>query len=180
MKSGKPAFVPETFVDFEHAYRLILALGGIPCYPTLVDGSLPMCGYEENVEALISNTRARGIFCTELIPVRNSPEQVVRYVMSMRQAGFIVTAGTEHNTRDLIPMTPTCAHGAEIPNEIQEIFWEGACVIAAHQYLTTTGRPGYVDSAGQLAGEYGSADKRIEFLRELGAEVVKEVVGRKQ
>ena len=38
LKAGKPAYVPETFVDFDHAYRLILALGGIPCYPTLADG----------------------------------------------------------------------------------------------------------------------------------------------
>ncbi len=39
MKAGKPGYVTETFVDFDHAYRLIVALGGIPCYPVLADGA---------------------------------------------------------------------------------------------------------------------------------------------
>ena len=33
MKAGKPAFVTETFLRFDEARELILALGGIPCYP---------------------------------------------------------------------------------------------------------------------------------------------------
>lgn len=177
MKAGKTAFVPETFVGFDHAYRLILALGGIPCYPTLADGASPICGYEEDVDALIAATLARDIYCCELIPVRNSPQQVVQYVTSMRQAGLIVTAGTEHNTRDVIPMNPTCANSVPIPKEITEIFWEGACVVAAHQYLTSIGRPGYVDCDGQLAGNYRSAEDRIRSLREIGSAIIHEVLG---
>ena len=61
MKAGKPAFVEETFVSFEEACRLILELGGIPCYPTLADGTSPICPYEEPVEKLIENIRRRGI-----------------------------------------------------------------------------------------------------------------------
>ncbi len=176
MKAGKPAFVPETFVGFDHAYRLILALGGIPCYPTLADGTAPICGYEDDVDSLIAATLARNIHCCELIPVRNSPEQVVRYVTAMRRAGLIVTAGTEHNTRDIIPINPTCINDVPIPDEIQDIFWEGACVVAAHQYLTATGKPGYVDSSGNLADDYASTEDRIGCLSKLGNVLIHEVV----
>lgn len=176
MKAGKRAFVPETFVDFDHAYSLILALGGIPCYPILADGATPLCGYEADVDGLILATQERGIHCAELIPVRNSPEQLARYAIGMRSAGLIVTAGTEHNTRDLIPMTPTCRGGEPIADEIQQIFWEGACVVAAHQYLTSIGQVGYVDELGELAGEYDSIEARISSLSSLGSEVIHNVV----
>ena len=108
LKAGKPAYVPETFVDFGHARRLILALGGIPVYPTLADGVQPLTQYEDPVETLIADLKARGIPAAEFIPVRNTPDVLARYVRAMRAAGLFVTAGTEHNTLDLLPLAPTC------------------------------------------------------------------------
>jgi hypothetical protein len=46
LKAGKPCYVAETFVNFEEAYRLVVELGGMPCYPTLADGANPICGFE--------------------------------------------------------------------------------------------------------------------------------------
>ena len=43
MKAGRPAFVAESPVSFDDAYRLVLEMGGIPCYPTLADGASPIC-----------------------------------------------------------------------------------------------------------------------------------------
>ena len=172
MKAGKAAFVPDTFVDFDHAYRLVLALGGIPCYPTLADGTTPICGYEADVTALIADLKARNIPAAEFIPIRNTPEVLRRYVKAMRAAGLFVTAGTEHNTRDLLPIAPTCLDGAPIPDDIQDIFWEGACVVAAHQYLTLRGLPGFVDGAGRPNPGYASADERIAAFSQLGAAVI--------
>ena len=143
--------------DFDHAYRLILALGGIPCYPTLADGATPITQYEAP-RALVADLKARGVLCAEFIPIRNTPEVLSRYVHAMRDAGLFVTAGTEHNTLDLLPIAPTCLNGAPIPDDIQEIFWEGACVVAAHQYLTLQGQPGFVDAEGNLNAAYGSDD----------------------
>ena len=148
LKAGKPAYVPETFVDFSHARALILALGGIPCYPALADGVSPITQYEESPERLIADLKARGVVCAEFIPLRNTPAVLERYVRALRAAGLFVTAGTEHNTLDLLPIAPTCLDGAPIPDDIQDIFWEGTCVVAAHQYLTMTGRPGFVDAQG--------------------------------
>ena len=172
LKAGKPAYVAETFVDFDHARRLILALGGIPCYPTLADGVAPLTQYEAPVERLIADLKARGVVCAEFIPVRNTPDVLAHYVRVMRAAGLFVTAGTEHNTRDLIPLAPTCLDGAAIPDDIQDIFWEGACVVAAHQYRALRGQPGFVDDRGNPNPEYPSEDARIEAYHKLGAAVI--------
>ena len=172
IKAGKPAFVEETFVDFDHAYELILALGGIPCYPTLADGTAPLCPYEESVETLIADLKSRGVHAAEFIPVRNTPEVLSHYVHAMRDAGLIVTAGTEHNTLDLLPIAPTCVGGVPIPDDIQEIFWEGACVVAAHQYLTFLGLPGFVDAEGSPNAPYVPADERIQSFRKLGETLI--------
>lgn len=174
MKAGKPAFAEETFIGFEDAYKLILELGGIPCYPTLADGTKPFCGFEDPVEKLIEELQARGIHCAEFIPIRNTPEVLTRYVKAMRAAGLVVTGGTEHNTLDLIAIEPTCVGGAPVPEEIKEIFREGACVVAAHQHLTAQGQCGYVDGQGKLNPAYGSQEERIEALRNLGASLIKQ------
>ena len=172
LKAGKRAYVPETFVDFGHAYRLILALGGIPCYPTLADGAVPITGYEATPEALIADLKARRIPCAEFVPNRNTPEVLSRYVHAMRDAGLFVTAGTEHNTRELLPIAPTCLNGAAIPEDVQEIFWEGACVLIAHQYLTLLGQPGFVNGHGTPDAAYSSAEARIGAYRKLGGAVL--------
>ena len=172
MKAGKPAFVAETFVSFEQAYRLILELGGIPCYPTLADGTRPICEYEDPVEKLIGRIQANHIHCVEFIPIRNTPAVLSRYVRAMREAGLIVVAGTEHNTLDLLPIEPACVRGEPIPEPIKEIIWEGTCVVAAHQFLNFRGRCGYVDAEGNLNPAYESQEERIEQLAALGAAVI--------
>ena len=172
MKAGKRAFAPDTFVGFDHARRLILALGGVPCYPTLADGVAPITQYEADEARLIADLKARGVFCVEFIPNRNTPEVLGQYVHAMRNAGLFVTAGTEHNTLDLLPIAPTCLNGVPIPEDVQAIFWEGACVVAAHQYLRIQGEAGFVDAEGRLNAAYTSDDARIRDFASLGAAVI--------
>jgi hypothetical protein len=107
-----------------------------------------------------------------LIPIRNKPEVVSHYVKQMRASGLFVTAGTEHNTLDLLPLEPTCLGGAPIADDIKEIFWEGACVVAAHQYLTLHGSPGFVDADGKPNVSYASDQERIKAFSKLGAAVI--------
>ena len=165
MKTGKPAYVEECFVSMEEACRLVLELGGIPCYPTLADGTKPVCGYEDPPEKLIETLSAHGIHCAEFIPLRNEPAVLERYVRAFRDAGFVVTAGTEHNTLDLVPMEPTCIGGVPIPRELKAIFAEGACVAAAHQYLGLRGECGYVPG-------FAGGEDRIDYFHRLGATVI--------
>ncbi|MCS6776341.1 MAG: hypothetical protein RMJ43_10970 [Chloroherpetonaceae bacterium] len=172
MKAGRPAYVEETFVGFDHAYQLVLAMGGIPCYPTLADGAPTLCPFEDPVEQLIDVLRARHIYCAEFIPVRNTPEVLTRYVLAMRAAGIVVTAGTEHNTREMLPLVPACAGGVPIPAEVQHIFREGACVVVAHQYLRMREYPGFVDAQGRLDPAYATDEDRIAAYSKLGAAVI--------
>jgi hypothetical protein len=172
MKTGKAAFVPDTFINFDQAYRLILELGGIPCYPTLADGASPICGYEDPVEKLIADLKARNVFCAELIPIRNKPEVLVHYATAMRGAGLVMCGGTEHNTLDLLPIEPTCLASAPVPQAIKDIFWEGACVVAAHQFLTLHGECGFVDAQGRKNPAYANDEERIAAFRKLGAAVI--------
>jgi hypothetical protein len=165
MKAGKPAYVEETFVSFAEAIKLILELGGIPCYPTLADGASPITVFESPVEKLIENVKRLGFQCAEFIPIRNKPEVLSDYVKKMRAAGLVITAGTEHNTLDLLPIEPTCVGGVPVPDDVKEIFWEGACVVAAHQFLVLNGKTGFVDGAGDEHGRSAGRPPPLAALR---------------
>jgi hypothetical protein len=172
MKAGKPGYVEERFVGFDHAYRLILTLGGIPCYPVLADGATPICPFEDPVDRLVQSLVARRIHLAELIPNRNAPETVALYARSLRSSGIAVVAGTEHNTPDMLPMEPHCAGGTPVPDPAAAIFWEGACVVAAHQYLMANGCGGYVDDSGDLNPDYSTGEARIRAFAQLGVAVI--------
>jgi len=172
MKAGKPAFVPEAAISFDEAYRLVLELGGIPCYPILADGASPVCPFEDPPAALAERLRSRGIYCAELIPGRNRLEVVDRYVAELRRAGIVVMAGTEHNTRRMIPLEPVALGGEPLSDPSREAFWEGTCVVAAHQELSASGRPGYVDGDGRPAAGFADGEARIRQFCRVGAEMI--------
>jgi hypothetical protein len=171
IKAGKPAFVAESFLSFAEARRLVLELGGIPSYPVLADGASPICEFEIDPEKLIEQLQERGVHAVEWIPLRNKRGVVVDYVTKMRNAGLAVTAGTEHNTLDLIPFDPSCNDG-EVPPSVRDVFWEGACVVAAHQFLSLHGECGYVDADGRPNARFPSADVRIKSMAKIGAAVI--------
>ncbi len=172
MKAGRPAFVPESPVSFDDAYRLILEMEGIPCYPTLADGAAPVCPWEEPPDALAQRVLGRNIHAAELIPNRNQPSVVDAYVAAFRDAGLIVMAGTEHNTRARIPLEPRCVDGSLPSPAARAAFWEATCVVAAHQHLRAAGRPGYVDGQGRLDPRFPDGETRIRWFAELGAELI--------
>jgi hypothetical protein len=171
MKAGRPAFVEESFLSFAEARLLVLELGGIPSYPVLADGASPICGFESDPDKLIHALRERGVHAVEWIPARDKRSVVVEYVTKMREAGLVVTAGTEHNTLDLIPFEPTCKDG-EVSQSLRDVFWEGACVVAAHQFLSLYGECGYVDADGRPNVAYPTADERIKSMARIGAAVI--------
>lgn len=132
MKAGKPAYVEENFVTYEEARELILELGGIVCYPALLDGTSPIPGFESNPGALVRNLKELGIDSAEFITNRNKPEVVSEYVDELHANGFSVSAGTEHNTTERIDIVPKCKGGG-IPYAAQQLFVEGALRQCAHQ-----------------------------------------------
>ncbi|SVB54693.1 uncharacterized protein METZ01_LOCUS207547, partial [marine metagenome] len=54
------------------------------------------------------------------------------------------------------------------PEEIDAIFREGICVLAAHAFLKAHGEDGFVD------GERGDANERIKRFSSIGAVVLKQ------
>ena len=66
-----------------------------------------------------------------------------------------------------------------MPDEVKEIFWEGACVVAAHQFLTLHGECGFVDGQGKPNPKYRDANSRIAAFRSLGEAVIQRYLNSK-
>jgi hypothetical protein len=167
IKVGTPGFVAEVPLAFEDAYSYVLAMDGIPTYPTLADGVDPVCPFEASPTELAAELLARGIHAAELIPIRNTSGSVDAYVTAFTQSGIIVMAGTEHNTADRIPLAVACTDGPVSPGA-RQAFFEATCVVAAHQHLVASGRPGYVDATGRRT------DATVAELAALGASLIEE------
>ena len=108
----------------------------------------------------------------ELIPERNDRAVVDAYVSAFRDAGIVVMAGTEHNTQQRIPIAPRCRDGLPPSGMARSLFWEGTCVVAAHQHERANGRPGFVDRDGRPAAGFPDTESRIRWFRELGASLI--------
>jgi hypothetical protein len=176
LKSGGPAFVEEdenSFLDLNKLIRIILSAGGIPCYPVLLDDpSGNITEFEKDYEALYWRLRKFGVECIELIPGRNDISILREFVHFFNEKGFVVLFGTEHNTPELTPLTVTARGSVPLDDDLKRIGWEGACIIAAHQYLRADGRQGYV----LPDGKHSTAQKQ-ELIR-LGQMIIEYYLSR--
>jgi hypothetical protein len=109
----------------------------------------------------------------EFIPTRNDAAVLERYVKTLRAAGLVVTAGTEHNTPQMLALTPRPRGGGKLPAGVEEIFMEGAAVVAAHEYLSLAGECGFVNAEGELNPAFGTHEARIESMSAIGRFVIK-------
>ncbi|MBL7112904.1 MAG: PHP domain-containing protein [Bacteroidales bacterium] len=152
LKAGGKAFVPEdkrAFLPIPEIIEIILNAGGIPCYPVLLDDENGNCTeYETDKQILLNELISNNVYCIELIPGRNDIELLREFVSFFKENKFIVTFGTEHNTPVMTPLKITARNGAELDEELKKISYDGACVIAAHQYLHAKGKEGYVNLDG--------------------------------
>ena len=122
--------------------------------------------FESDPEKLYTSLKNFGIECIELIPGRNDFTILKNFVEFFYDKGFIITFGTEHNTPEMLPLTVTTRGSKPLDEKLKKIAWEGACVIAAHQYLRADGRQGYVLPDGR-----SSIEQRTE-LTNLGQLVI--------
>ncbi|MDX9883278.1 MAG: PHP domain-containing protein [Prolixibacteraceae bacterium] len=153
LKAGGKAFVPENdraFLSLEEVRDLIINGGGIPCYPVLLDNPKgEFTDYEGDPEQLYAKLQAKNVSSLELIPGRNQFPILKDFVKFFYDKRFVITFGTEHNTPVLEPVKVSCSGGIELDEELVQIGYEGACIIAAHQYLVANGKPGYLDENGK-------------------------------
>jgi len=169
LKAGKVAFVeesPSAYLDMDEAKSIMLDMGGIPCYPVLVDGTKgELNEAESDPEALCDLLISKGIYCAEFIPTRNDINVFRKYISVFKSKGIAITVGTEHNTPLMEPISPKCRGGVEF-DDLKETFWNGACLISAHQYLVSKGQAGFVNSIGNRT------DIEKEKLESIGEAVI--------
>jgi len=148
LKSGGAAFVPEdpkAFLKLDEIITIIIDAGGIPCYPVLLDDPKGnFTEYEGNFEKLYDELTARNIFCLELIPGRNSFQHLKSFVEYFSNRDFAITFGTEHNSPAMAPLKIKTSD-EDLDEDLKKVNHEGACIIAAHQYLKSKGDHGYID-----------------------------------
>lgn len=153
LKAGGPAFIPEpheAFLDSEMVCQMILNQGGIPTYPFLADDSNGnFTHFEGSKEEAARILKERNIWSVEFITTRNNLEVLDDYVSYLYGEGFVVTLGSEHNTPAMEPIKLYARKKTELSSILKEINYKGACIVAAHQYLTFTTGQGYLDKDGK-------------------------------
>ncbi|MFW5891960.1 MAG: hypothetical protein ACOCUQ_01030 [Bacteroidota bacterium] len=146
LKSGGAAYVkenPKAFLPLKDIIDLIIDAGGIPCYPVLLDDKNGnFTEFEKDPVQLLQSLESRGVFSIELIPVRNDFFALKDFVSFFVEKGFIITFGTEHNTPALDPLTVSTRGKKELDTFLKRVNFEGACLIAYHQYLRSKGEQG--------------------------------------
>lgn len=174
LKAGGAAFVPETpeaFLPVESVQAIILAGGGIPTYPFLADDAKGgYTDFEGNLEEVAKELSERGFHSVEFITTRNGVELLEKYAAYLHDQGFVVTFGSEHNTPAMEPIELFARNSTPLTDKLQQINFEGACVIAAHQHLVAQGLRGYVDADGKA-----DRSKRDEFVA-LGKELIERTI----
>jgi len=170
LKAGGRAFVPEdpkAFLSLEQVKDIIITAGGIPCYPVLLDDAKGnFTDYEGDFVKLYETLRSKGVYSLELIPGRNTFAVLKDFVTFFRSKNFLITFGTEHNTPLLDPIRVSCSGGVDLDEELELIGFEGACIIAAHQYLISKGEQGYLNADGD------AKTKEYDSFVELGQAVI--------
>jgi hypothetical protein len=157
LKAAGPAYVPESpdsFMSWPQARRIFLAMGAIPTYPILGD---PVTDGEADVEALFDHLSAGGWHAVEVIPRRNTPARLGAIVQTARARRVPCFAGTEHNTKDRLPLRdPSLLDPAH-----RDWYERSARVLLGHQRLTEAGAVGYVDADGNpSAGDPEASARR--------------------
>ena len=164
LKAGGSAFVPEdenSFLPLRKIIKIITGAGGIPCYPVLLDDPTgKYTEFEEDAESLFKKLISLGVECIELIPGRNDLAILKKFVQFFYDKGFVILLGTEHNTPEMTPLTVTARGSVPLDETLRKISWEGACVVAAHQYLRAHRRQGYMLDDGNP-----SRDQRDELAK---------------
>ena len=170
LKTGGLAFVPEdpkAFLSLDQVIQVIISAGGIPCYPVLLDDAKGFfTDYEGNFVKLYETLVSKGVYSLELIPGRNTFAVLKDFVTFFRSKNFLITFGTEHNTPQLDPVKVSCSGGVDLDEELERIGYEGACIIAAHQYLIAKGDEGFLDADGI------AKTKKYDAFVELGQAII--------
>jgi len=137
LKVGGPAYVKESeenFLTVTECIELIRSAKGIPCYPVLFDhGSNQFTEFEHDLESMYEFLVKLGIRHLDVIPDRNSIENLNRLVEFFDKRGFYIMFGTEHNTHEMKRVRVTHKDKTELDPKLVDIVYKGCCSISAWQ-----------------------------------------------
>nr|WP_319399788.1 hypothetical protein [uncultured Carboxylicivirga sp.] len=163
LKAGKPAYVPEDpngFLSVAEIRSIILEAGGIPTYPFLADAVKGYTDFERELKKVSAELKDLGVWSVEFIPTRNNHAILKEYAQYLKKEGFVVSFGTEHNSPGKQPIEVEAKGATKLDKDLMEINYEGACILAAHQYLFAKEGVGVLDNKGVF-----KAEKRDEFTK---------------
>ncbi|WP_319226878.1 PHP domain-containing protein [Draconibacterium orientale] len=175
LKAGGSAFVPESPASFPPVERIseyILDAGGIPCYPVLLDdrkGNV-ITVFERDWEFMDEQLKAMNVHMIELIPSRNSVPKLREFIKYFTKKGYVISLGSEHNTPGVFPIEVKVDGEDILPEDLKKVSYDGACVIAAHQYLKAIGEEGFVSANGDRT------QRAVAEMITLGNAVIKEMI----
>ncbi len=153
LKANGVAWVEEdskAFLEIDEVIKIILDAGGIPVYPVLLDDKEGnFTEFEKDFEKLYKELTSRNIYSVELIPERNHYDRLLEFTAFFHDRGFIISFGTEHNTPDMKPLKVSAQGGKSLSDELKRINFEGACLLAAHQYCRAKNEEGYLEKNGK-------------------------------
>lgn len=157
LKAGGSAFVeedPKAFLSVPQVKDIILNAGGIPTYPLLADNAKgEYTDFENDKVKLLKELKARGIYSIEFIPNRNGLKLLKEYARFFWDNEILVTFGTEHNTPEMIPLTVETRGNVDLDDDLKKLSYQGACVVAAHQYLMANDQTGFLKANGERNGD---------------------------
>jgi hypothetical protein len=183
LKLGGQAYIPENenaFLNINELTEIISDGGGIPCYPVLLDDIKGnMTDFESDWENMHKELSGLNIGCIELIPPRNSREMLEKFAKYFHEKKYIIIFGTEHNSPEMTPLTVSYRNNIPLSEELLNISFEGACVIAAHQDMNKF----KVQNLKFKVSNYGFLDENnvpkrgyIKELAEAGVKVINNVL----
>jgi hypothetical protein len=153
VKAGKPCYAeesPEAYTTLENMIDMYLEYGSVPTYPMMGN---PITEGEADLEEMVAFALKNRMIALDMIDFRTRTERCGEILEIADAHGLPVFIGTEHNTKETLPMI---GHLAGDP-EFQEYFRRSAQFVTGHQLLSKLCGFGAVTEEGK---------PRIDDLRE--------------
>ncbi|MCK5568448.1 MAG: hypothetical protein KAJ15_01955, partial [Spirochaetes bacterium] len=146
--------------------------GAIPSYGLMGN---PITEEEEDLDALVKTVKSYGIYAFDLFEFRTELKRAKEIVKTASYYGIPVFIGTEHNTKNLLPLTGKIGKDPDLYKYLRK----SADFLCGHQlmsdicslgYLTPEGKPRFDDAKEGFhffsrIGELNLSEEKVEELR---------------
>ncbi len=181
VKSSKPCYVEEdsrAFTTMDNLVDLYLEYGSVPTYPFMGN---PITEEEEYLESLIPKVMQNRLYALDIIDYRTEVRRAREIIEVANHYGLPVFIGTEHNTKEMVPLVGPVAGQPEF----YDYFRRSANFVIGHQLaaklcnygaVTPDGKPRFDDlkEGFQFYTNIGEMDLSKDQIEELEKKELKE------